>query len=140
MKQRGRKSEASKEVEGLREAIPTRPDPPPTLTANQKVVWYSVVDSMPPGWFNPSHYGELAGYCEHVSYARQLAQMMNVQEVESPEGQAMFCKLSTAHATETRASTALARAMRLTHQAKYDPTSAFRKAENAAERLPWESH
>jgi hypothetical protein len=139
MTQRGRKSAAAKEIEAV---APEEQDirlnePPAELMPEERVVWLSAVQSMPPGWFKAEHRGTLIGLCRHTCYADRLATMIRV--AAEPKN---LCKLLAAHERETRAANALMRSMRLTHQSRYDEKHAFVGSKNnvTGDRLPWESH
>jgi hypothetical protein len=138
MTQRGRKSTAAKEMDGVAaEAVVEASDPPAELLAEEKVVWLEAVQSMPPGWFKAEHRGTLIALCRHSCYADKLATM--IRTAVEPEN---LCKLLAAHERETRAANALRRSMRLTHQSQYDQKHAFVQSRNnvTGDRLPWESH
>jgi phage terminase small subunit len=143
MKQRGRKSEASREVASLT-LESDRPEPPAELTDEQAEEWQAVVDRLPADWFQAEHYPVLADYCRHVCRARFVARVLDAfpaQELETDEGVRRFDKLSNAAERETRAVLACARSMRLTHQARYDEKTAFRGASNSPSGpKPWLDH
>lgn len=118
MADRGRKSAASLVV-----ASPTslshRLAPPLYLTAAQKAVWVSVVNSKPADWFGEEHAPMLAQYCRHKVTADLIAQQQECFEpnwMTDDEGLKRFNVLAAAMERESRCMNALLRSMRLTQQ------------------------
>lgn len=103
-----------------------------TLTAKQAAVWKRTVDAMPPEWFGGESLPLLAEYCRHVTRSRLLASRQDVDEIP------VYDKLAAAAERETRAMLACARALRLTHQSRYDAAKARRKAREPSGPRPWE--
>ncbi|HUO82456.1 MAG TPA: hypothetical protein VM616_06315 [Gammaproteobacteria bacterium] len=138
MKQRGRKSAAQLAVTPLGPRI-GRPKPPECLTDEQKAEWTTVVAAMPADWFGRESLGVLVEYCRHVSRGRFLASRLDAMKMEDTDEIPVWDKLAAAAERETRAMLACARALRLTHQAKYDAVKAARKAGNEYPGpKPWE--
>jgi len=67
---RGKKAAADAEVVALFEDG-GKPPPPEDLSQFQQDVWRSVVDAMPPRWFDRGTHPVLVGLCEHLE-AREL--------------------------------------------------------------------
>lgn len=142
MAKRGRKSSAELAVTPLGDRI-RRPAPPDDLTADQKAEWRSVVEAMPPDWFGRESHSLLSAYCRHTTRARMLSG--KIDNIESDElgklaGMSVesFDRLARAAERETRAMLAVARSLRITHQAQADPKTAATKRKNQTRaRPPW---
>ncbi|MBV8800719.1 MAG: hypothetical protein JO208_13030 [Alphaproteobacteria bacterium] len=104
-----------------------RPPPPADLSEAEALIWKDVVSSMPADWFRRAHAPVLAAYCRHTARAALLAQQVNAFKPEwlkEPGGLERFDKMLAMAERETRALTACARSMRLTHQAQIRATGA----------------
>jgi hypothetical protein len=120
-----------------------RPAPPHGLSEAERTVWRDVVGCMAAGWLARSQYPILTAYCRHTVRAEMLA-----AEIEGfrPEwlvvegGLARLDKIMAMAERETRAITACARSMRLTHQAQVRPPSAGSAAARQPPdgRRPWD--
>ena len=112
-----------------------RPPPPPDLTDEQSEEWRAVVSVMPVDWFGRETYPLLTAYCRHVCRARWLAAKIDSggdKLIRADGGVQLLDKLLSAAERESRAMLALARSMRITHQAKYDSRVAARAASSPA--------
>lgn len=142
MAQRGRKSAGERELSVVQLPGAQRPKPPAELTQEQAEVWRATVDTMPVDWFRPESHALLAAYCRHVCRARFLSRELDRFEADwltDDDGPERYNKLSTVAERESRAALALARSMRVTHQARYDAQGAYRKHEDRpAGPRPWE--
>ena len=137
MAKRGRQSAASLSV--APSLIETRRiAPPDSLTEREQGVWIDTAGSMPAHWFRPMHKPILASYCRHVAKSEKLASMVS-QLISEPFDLAELDKLLAMAERETRAMTACARAMRITHQAQIQPRGAGSATANQPKGLaPWE--
>jgi hypothetical protein len=123
MIQRGRESEEARKVAELAPPIP-RPEPPDNLTPAQAVIWRRIVDCEAAGWFKPSQFGMLTNYCRLEVWGDELA----ISADSKAKGE--FIRVS-------HEMIAIARSLRLTHQSRYYPEAAGRKAAAGGAR-PWE--
>lgn len=127
MRQRGRKDKFAvlhpgKQVE--------RPSAPKGMPAPAKRVWERITGAMPPDWFRPEHIDMLEQYCLHIAAARKYARRRDRQPVATDEDVLTANRLSTMADRETKVALALARSMRITHQAQMRAETAARKADN----------
>lgn len=134
MAKRGRKSTAELSVAPIGDRI-CRPAPPDDLTADQKAEWRAVVDAMPPDWFGRESHSLLTAYCRHVTRARMFSgkiDSIEPDEIGKITGMSVesFDRLARAAERETRAMLAIARSLRITHQAQADPKTAATKRKN----------
>jgi hypothetical protein len=85
---RGKKAAADLEIVPLFEDG-SKPPPPEDMPALQADVWRSVVDAMPPRWFDRGTFPVLKGLCRHAvaadhawaGYARALEAGADIEEV-----------------------------------------------------------
>lgn len=98
------------------------PQPPAELTADERVIWRELTACMPPDWFRPESYTQLTLYCHHVISARHISQLIHKCDPKTHLNR--YEQLLRMQEKETRTITALARAMRLTHQSRFDRYSA----------------
>lgn len=138
---RGRKSAAALAV--VTSLPGQRPEPPEELTEDQAEEWRAIVGRMPAEWFTRETHGFLVAYCRHVITARRVTAQIEAFSPEwlaTDEGLDRFDKLTKVREREQRAMAALGRAMRITHQSKYDLKVAGTKARDAGTiRKPWEA-
>jgi hypothetical protein len=127
MEQRGRKSAA-------RLAI-VRPDgvvsvprllPPDDMPEEQARLWVEVVSSKPADWFEAASAQILADFCRHTVSCRRLSAIIERLEAGDDLDIEQYTKLLRAREVESRASKALATAMRLTQQATYSARKSSR--------------
>jgi hypothetical protein len=137
---RGRKSAASIAAPVLIET--RRPSPPAELTEREGEVWRDTVGTMPSGWWSRAQYPVLVAYCRHVVRADMLAKQIECFDPEClavDGGPERLNKLLGMAERETRAITACARSMRLTHQSQIQPRGAGRATSGQIEGpRPWE--
>lgn len=119
MQQRGRKSVAALAVVSPIETVP-RPDAPYDLTDDQAEEWRAVVDRMPADWFPRETWPLLSQYCRHIVNARRVAQLIEQAAGRKKLNIGEYEALLKVQERESRAISALARAMRLTQQTTYD--------------------
>jgi hypothetical protein len=96
---------------------------------------------MPTGWFNRAQHPLLIAYCRHTTRANQLARLVNDFEAEwiaEEGGLQRLDKLMAMAERETRALTACARSMRITHQAQILPRGAGRANDAPQGPRPWD--
>jgi len=135
-----RKSAASLSV--LEVVSVRRPDPPADLTAEQAEEWRAVVARMPVDWFGRETHQLLAQYSRHVARARALARQVDAldpKHLTCPQFLKRYDKLLAMAERESRAMTALARAMRITQRSRIRAETAGRASSKAGDgRRPWE--
>ena len=101
---------------------------------------------MPNDWFRKEHVELLTAYCVRASMAEQLARKIaefRPEWLDEPGGTERLDLLNKMVDREHRAVLALARAMRLTHQAQYQPQKANTLAKNARSAdfvPPWDRY
>ncbi len=109
--------------------------PPAGLGQAQLVVWHQAVDNLPPDWFAQEHEPLLIQYCNHVVRDAQLeSALAGLDPVHDLE---VFDKLTKLAALESGKITALARAMRLTHQSRLKAETASNRANASATALTY---
>lgn len=136
MQQPGRTSTAALAVVPI--GTVAAPEPPAELNDAQAEVWRTVVSSRPNDWFTPDTHKLLVSYCKHATTAAILdAQIddFDPEWLKDDEGVERYKKLTDMREKQTRALTALARSMRLTHQATYRPEA--KKTATRSKKL-WE--
>jgi hypothetical protein len=128
---------------------------PEGMSAPEALIWRRLMDRVPNGWFRAEHIELLAAYCEHGAIADTIARSIREFRPEwlgQDGGLERLDGLTKLLDREHRLVLALARSMRLTHQA-FDPKVAASHL-NAQPRwgyiggngglverkLPWESH
>ena len=82
-------------------------------------------------WFGRETHPLLADYCRHIVRLRELARVIDefrMEWVKAKGGAEKLDQLLRMAERETRCVTALARALRLTNQSRYDAHAAARKA------------
>ncbi len=137
MQQRGRKGSIT--VAAPVKSIPRLP-PPAELTEYEAHIWASVVNTKPADWFQADTLPLLLSYCKHVSHASTLdneIRKFNPEWLRDDDGLRRYKLLTDMRERESRALTALARSMRLSHQSQYRAESAA-TAKKKAEKRPWE--
>jgi hypothetical protein len=143
MRQRGRKSAASMEVQPALSVLEVRrPSPPLGLTEVEAAIWHDVVACHPAGWFNKAQFPLLKAYCRHAGRAEMLAGQISGFQPEwlaAEGGLERFDALLRMAERESRAMSSLATRMRITHQAQRDPNTAGRAVRNEPSGpFPWE--
>lgn len=118
MNQRGRKSSAALAVVDDR-SLPTGVPVPPGLSAAERVVWMTTVNSKPTDWFGTEHVPMLVEYVRCVCRAQVIDGQLKAFDdawLNTDEGLVRFDKL-TAMAIKTAGMiNRLATSMRLTQQ------------------------
>jgi hypothetical protein len=110
------------------------------LTAEQSVVWNTVVAARQAGWFGPETHGLLIAYCKHYTEAARLDAALDGFDSEwlkDADGVARYAALAKLREMHTRALTSLATKMRLTHQSQYHKDA--KGARPVQPKRPWES-
>ena len=111
---RGRPSRASLQVVPFRtEPEARRPDPPADLTGDQAKVWRDIVESLPADWVSKANAPLMAGFCRHVTAARRVARLLEVEEASDAFNLANYGQLLAMQERETRALSTLATKMRI---------------------------
>jgi len=95
--------------------------PPDGLPGPVLAVWAATVAALPASWFTPEQSPLLERYSRHVSRAQELERWIAETDPLTPT----YARLVSLAAAETGRILALARSMRMTHQARH-------KAETAA--------
>jgi hypothetical protein len=142
MAKRGRKSAAGLALPGPIEKM-ARLAPVEGLSAAERELWLDVVNAMPANWFAPEQAEVLAIYVRHAVSAANLSMLVNrISPAKLGEDGALdlLNNLLKMRERESRGAIAAARALRLTNQSRYHPTSAAREIERgkssaAARRL-----
>lgn len=146
MKQRGRKSAASKlaVIDGHRGS---RAAPPADLCDYQAAKWAEIVGAMPADWFKPEMTDLLRAYCRVSKICFQIDKMLdeldnyNLLESKSATDAIYMIKLTSQRDKQVRQLAMLATKMRLTPQARQEPKTAGRsrvKAQAQAGSQPWD--
>lgn len=145
MKQRGRKSAASKlaVIDGGRGS---RAAPPADLCDYQAAKWAEIVGAMPADWFKPEMTDLLRAYCRVSKICYQIDHMLD--ELDDPEKvlekglehAMLMIKLTAQRDKQVRQLAMLATKMRLTPQARQEPKTAGRARVKAQESggQPWD--
>lgn len=138
-----RKSEAAK-LTPAPTPIGKFPPPPRTLNERESVIWDAIVRTKPCDWFQADTLPLLESYCCHVARAQMLDALLREFDpktlAKETSAATRFEGFRRARESETRAALALARSMRMTHQAQYDHQKAFSRQKSAAKgQRPWES-
>lgn len=111
-------------------AIPTparpvataRLEPPRHLKKHHKAIWNEVVGALSADWFTPEHGAILERYVHHVARSRELELLLTKCDPDLHFDR--YLALSRAATVESKTVLALARSMRLTHQARLRATAA----------------
>ena len=117
------------------------PEPPRHLSPQQQNLWREVVNTKPADWFTADTFPILEAYVQHCTSAQALSDRISRMEYEGTAFVEMdeYEKLLKMRDRETKAAEARARAMRLTHQARWQPATAARKSEDSSgSKRPWE--
>ncbi len=130
---RGRKS-ATEQTTATIFSLPQRPAPPKDLTAAQAAVWKRVVDSRAADYFPAETHALLRQYCRAVTAAETVARLVDEADAADIDH---YDKLLRMAERQSKQMTALARSMRLTHQARYRADSTKARPHDGGVR-PWE--
>lgn len=127
-----------------------RPPAPDGLTDAEKEIWRRVVSAMPADWFHREHLDMLKSYCQHAARSDKYNRMASVfepKDVGDDISLEDLDRVSRMAERESRAALALARSMRLTHQAQLRAETAATKRRsrpdipdtwNGDQTPPWE--
>ncbi|MEQ8482967.1 MAG: hypothetical protein RIB46_01255 [Pseudomonadales bacterium] len=135
---RGRKSAAASAVATAARADDQnpgvsagRPPVPESLRGDTVAAdtWRAIVADMPDGWFKIEHFELLAQFCACVSRAEKLRSTLADAPLRNLDRWERLQKMLD---RETGKLMAMARSMRLTHQAQVHPESAHRRAARRA--------
>lgn len=143
MGSRGRKSADAMAAGALAVLETRRPAPPRNLSEAEGAVWRDTVACMPAGWFTRSQYPILIAYCRHTVRSETMAAHIcafRSEWLKDDGGLARLDKLMAMAERETRALTACARSMRLTHQAQILPRTAGTAARQYTGPRPWDDN
>ena len=140
---RGRKSAASLSV--VAGSIDSRSGPPYSLTKREAAIWRRVVASESATFFKTAAVQELlAEFCRHADMAEFLSGWLaryrdgDLSDDDPPP--LSFGKLLLSREREARAAAAMATRLRITNQARYQPSVAAVAAKHASPaRKPWEA-
>lgn len=133
MGDRGRKPAAELSVVGVNE-LPKYPQPPKDLIPEAREVWERTVRALPQEWFRAETLDTLEQYCKHVVEAQEISRQIQDLKGSDDFDIVTYDRLLKMQERESRASNALARSLRITLQATYDPTK--KKPEKS--KRPWE--
>lgn len=126
MQKRGRKSSEDLKVTVN---IPKRPDAPSELTDRQAEVWRETVNTMPVDWFPSETHYQLADYCRHVTYSRDIAERIQAMDTETADTQDMD-RLYRMQDRESNAISRIATKLRITNQSRVRAETAGRQINN----------
>ena len=122
-------------------ALPVRLlEAPADLTPDQAEVWASVVVTKPSDWFDAGSVPILAAYCRAVVESRKVAALVESMTADMlllDDGLKRYKDLRRLQAELAGEVNTLARAMRLTQQAKYRADAASVAASKAKGERPW---
>lgn len=153
MAKRGRKSAAELAVAppANLQTARSRPVPPEGLRDDEREIWKRVVSAMPGDWFHREHLDMLKAFCQHAARSdkfNRMASVIDPKDVGEQISLENLDRISRMAERESRAALALARSMRITHQAQQEAKSAARKRANRPEipatwygedeKKPWE--
>lgn len=126
MIQRGRKSRFTQAAPTAALARPVAV--PEGFPEDAAAIWRRVVVALPGGWIKPEHLDMLAAYCLHAAAASRFQLELADMAVDTscPESIMAANRLSGMAERESRAALAMARSMRITHQAQTRPEDAAR--------------
>ena len=115
-------------------------EPPTDLSAEQADVWASVVVTKPADWFDAGSVPLLAAYCRAVVESRKVAALVESMTGDMlllDDGLKRYKDLRRLQAELSGEVNTLARAMRLTQQAKYRADAASVADGKAKGARPW---
>lgn len=138
MAARGRQSAASLSIATV--SMVQRMEAPSELTAREKPVWRTIVDTKPADWFTPGDAPLLVDYCRHICRQRDIAKALK-QYPDVPTEEKDFNRYRALIQDSDRLSKTMktiAVALRLTQQSRYTPGAAA-TATKKQQRKPWES-
>jgi phage terminase small subunit len=131
IRQRGRKS-ASRLA--FPDDVMMRPQPPESLTVEEKVIWMEIVEALRADWFRGASTFLLELYCRMIAETRQLATCIAQQEPCSEH----WLKLVSVQRTVSMSAAALATKLRLTPRSQFDRNQPKLDAGSGPDLRPWE--
>ncbi len=141
MKQQGRKSVAQLAV--VKPDTKSRPAPPKELNDDEMVLWNRVTASKSVDFFDDGVVPLLTEYCRLKTQVDLVSKEINVYDpawLETDKGVARYKNLTTIRDQAQGRMLALARAMRLTNQSRYQPvTAASRTGRSMSNDHLWKS-
>jgi hypothetical protein len=99
--------------------------PPSCLTEQQAAVWQRITAAMPADWFSAEHAALLTQFARHVARCDGIEEAIANLPVLDPA----YERLARLARAESAKVAMLARAMRLTHQSRWQPRSAANHAQ-----------
>lgn len=139
MKQRGRKSSAQLATVT---ALPLRMlDPPADLSPKEASVWARVAATKPGDWWDAGSMPLLAQYARATVQAELVAELVRTvgqNMVADPDELGRYKELRKLQAALSGEMNTLARAMRLTQQARYRADAAATADRKVNGRKPWQ--
>jgi hypothetical protein len=140
MQKRGRKS--ASELSVAVAIAERRPEPPGDLPEAAQALWREIAATKPGDWWRSDTFPLLRAYVLHCTRARILDQQIDAMQPEwltKDDGLKRMEALLRMRTSETKVSLSLARAMRLTQQARIHPVTAGRaQANSTGDRAkPW---
>ncbi len=117
-----------------------KPRAPSTLSPDERVLWDTVVGVHQYDWLSPDQVPILVQYCRHTIEAGFLTdRIADLKAEKNPENfETRYNRLLGMRERETRASIAMARTLRITHQAKFQRTSSHLRPDDGGP-YPWET-
>lgn len=112
------------------------------MTAAERPIWNRVSGAMPSGWFKREQIDLLRAFCQHAARSDKFNRMASAFEAGDVGEQIELAdrdRISKMADRESRAALALARSMRITHQAQIRPeTAATKRDSETGQPKPWE--
>lgn len=120
-----------------------RPKPPEQMTARQKEIWQTIVESEPVEWFqSAATQGMLHDLCCHRESVEQISAVLaefKSEWIKAADGAKRYQELTRMRQNETKAAASIATKLRLTNQSRYTPQAAGTAARNMTRQpKPWE--
>jgi len=120
-----------------------RPPPVEGLDDGEKAIWRRVAAAMPASWFKREHLDLLARYCQHQARAAKFNRMASAfgpADIGERISLEDLDRVSRMADRESRAALALARSMRITHQAQLKAETAHNRRANKPHEgpFPWD--
>lgn len=141
MKQRGQKSQAAL---ASVTPLPVRLlQPPADLSVEEAEVWSRVAATKPGDWFDAGSIPLLAQYCRATVQAELIADLVRQTAssmLSDPSQLGTYKELRKIQGALSGEMNSLARAMRLTQQARYRADKAETEGRKANGRKPWQTH
>lgn len=137
----GRKSTASLTVLKTPK-LDKRLEAPSTLTARQKEVWVSVVNTKPADWFTDETAPLLTAFVKAVEAHELLSdriESFDMSDLCDMDGVKMLDRLQAMQERQARLFQSLATKMRLTQQSRWQPSTASTKNDKSGgSARPWD--